>query len=221
MIYTSFLLFSNHENAIAAAASDRRLYTINNVGLPAEPAYFAKLHEWLNSDDWEKHVWRWLMEREPDLARLHRPPEMTKGKQTMLDSTRSPMAVAVDAILDRWPAAMVCQGQIEWILGNHMTYLGFDYGQELKFRKTLTAVMRDRTIGLDQPPKIRVRLPNNNVGKQMRPKVLADIDHEIVHALCKKYADDRLIDQYVEEMREVDLAPFVDIVKDELDSTDL
>jgi len=93
VLYTSYLLLTNHADAIGALGGDRRVYVISNTMIPATPQYFTDLNDWLDIKDvsgspsWCKSIWRMLSEREVDLVALHAPTPLTDAKMTMQEET--------------------------------------------------------------------------------------------------------------------------------------
>ena len=124
MVYSSFLMFSNHDNALAVAGNDRRFYVMRNAVTPAEPAYFTALNKWLGAKDalgkpkWARSVWRWLREREVDLEALLAPAPSTAAKKAMINASKSPITVAVEAIVDNIPGDFVVVGDVKNIINS-------------------------------------------------------------------------------------------------------
>lgn len=106
VVYTSYLLLTNHRDAIGALGGDRRVYVINNPKKPAKPEYFGALNRWLSVKDatgqpkWARSVWRWLQTLTPDLEMLHEPAPMTEGKREMVDLNVNDVELAIDAITE-------------------------------------------------------------------------------------------------------------------------
>ena len=105
--YTSMMMFSNHTDALAMDRTDRRLFVIRNPRVPAEPAFFTRLNEWLDAGGWEASLWQALRAREIDIESLLAPVPMTKGKETMVEEAQSPVSVAVTAFLRAWKSDWV------------------------------------------------------------------------------------------------------------------
>ena len=83
---SSTLIFSNHLDAIALAANDRRITVLRNPIRPKPPAYYLELREWQETD-WPEHVYRWLRTIEVDLAALTLPLK-TVGKDNMIEQNQ-------------------------------------------------------------------------------------------------------------------------------------
>jgi hypothetical protein len=85
----SFLMFSNHRNALSLPAEDRRIYVIENAQTPESPEFFIAHNEWLNHLDvdglpkWARHVYRWLQDVDVDLTMLNAPPKVSVAKAAM------------------------------------------------------------------------------------------------------------------------------------------
>ena len=116
MTYSSYLLFSNHENAMKLADNDRRVYVLNNAIQPESPEYFVALNDWLQNSDWERSLWRWLRKRKVDLAELHAPPVKTQAKDDLIRASKQAIDVAVEAVLDNWPTNLIASFQLKEVL---------------------------------------------------------------------------------------------------------
>jgi len=148
MNYSSYMLFSNHAGAMALGENDRRFYVIDNPEIPAPPEYFKALNEWIEDGTWAKAVYRWLRQREVDVAELLKPPEMTEAKQEMIKATAQPIDVAVDAILEAWPSLLITQNNVSHILNKAGmgARLGLDAN---KMRYVLRKVFREKVMRLN------------------------------------------------------------------------
>jgi hypothetical protein len=111
--YSSFMLFSNHEDAMKLANNDRRIYVINNAQQPASPEYFVELNDWLDKGKWAKSIWRWLRQRQVDIGELVKPPVQTAAKAGMIAASKRPIDVAVEAALHSWPVAYIAAFQLK------------------------------------------------------------------------------------------------------------
>ena len=114
--FSSFMLFSNHENAMKIADNDRRIYVLKNVKIPESPEYFVKLNDWLEGGQWARSVWRWLRQRKVDVGKLVAPQTDNKAKRAMIQASKQPIDVAVDAVLASWPTGMLAAFQIKEML---------------------------------------------------------------------------------------------------------
>ena len=105
-VYTSYLLLTNHTDAVGQLGGDRRVYVIENTEVPASPQYFVELNAWLDEKTasgayaWAESVWRWLQTLTPDLTMLNAPTPMTAAKQSMIYETTSLYDLVADVIAD-------------------------------------------------------------------------------------------------------------------------
>jgi hypothetical protein len=115
--FTSFLLFSNHFDALAIDTNDRRIYVIENERYPRPPDYFTELNAWLDALDsdgkplFAPHLWRWLKQYPVDLRMLNAPAPMTDGKTMMIEARTDPVKRAVRAVLSCLPTGT-------WVISN-------------------------------------------------------------------------------------------------------
>ena len=163
-IHTSFLFFSNHSDALAMATDDRRFAVIENPAVPAPPDYFVRLNAWLD-EDWEAHIWNWLLARTPDLERMYAPPAMSAAKAAMLESTGSPIDALVKTILSSMPSEYVIWSQIMQLAEHFASRIGlYDIP---RWEQVLKMVVGKDTAGFDAGFKL-----STPEGKQQRPRVI-------------------------------------------------
>lgn len=122
MVHSSYLMFSNHDNALAVAGNDRRFYVMKNAPVPATPAYFTALNDWLSVTDkqgkpkWARSVWRWLQGREIDMEALLAPAPSTAAKEDMIEASKSVLQVAVETIIEEAPGDFIATFMVKEIL---------------------------------------------------------------------------------------------------------
>jgi hypothetical protein len=195
--YSSFMLFSNHRNAMAVAEGDRRIYVIHNASQPAKPEYFVKLHEWLNKDNgaWARAVWRWLRQRKVNVADLIKPPEMNAAKRDMIDAGKNAPEIAIDAVLAHWPTKLVASYQIKEVLepfkrGMHMREYSSEHKKDTVLQHRINGKTRKlRLEGVDKmklvgrvvrPIAITSRLTKEDIWMTARPLSMAEVRENIV-----------------------------------------
>jgi hypothetical protein len=172
--YTSYLMFSNHEDAMRVAGTDRRIYVLRNAEEPAAPEYFVKLHEWLDKGTWAKSVWRWLRQRKVDIGELVKPPEMTKAKEEMLRATQRPIDVAVKAVVDNWPTGLVASFQVKMVLTTFTQRLCVDDSNARE--RQIQKVFIQNTMSADGK---KVRIGDKIVRVRITDRIKADVTHEL------------------------------------------
>ena len=122
---SSYLILTNHPDAVAVPATDRRLTIMENP-LKAESAeFFILLNHWLDGGDWAKHVFRWLRKREIDLTPLMLPLDTT-GKQAMVDGTETNPARCAAALVD-------------YLIDNELSFIAQDIAKEV-LQKAIYAI---------------------------------------------------------------------------------
>ena len=98
------LIFSNHSDALAIPANDRRICVLTNPSVMADAEYYDRLEGGLNDDEAARVYW-YLMER--DLSRYdHVYPPATPGKMLMTEQNVMPSEAIRNHIME------VCEGEI-------------------------------------------------------------------------------------------------------------
>ena len=154
--------------------------------MPASQQYYTELNEWLQEDGgiWAQNVWRWLSEREVDMNAMLAPAPMTAAKSEMLAVSKSKAHIAVEAILEHWPVAIIGTFQIKDILQPMLFRLDIQDNAD----KVILAVVRGMSDAVDKKIKVdgRVFVPriiktkmtpeaiNTYVHNEPTPEVLAD-----------------------------------------------
>ncbi len=203
MTYSSYLLFSNHENAMRIADGDRRVYVLDNANEPESPEYFVKLNDWIKQGNWPRAVWRWLRKREVDLARLHAPPVKTKAKDDLIRASKQAADVACAAVLDNWPTPLIAFFQMKDILAKHTHRFHMKDPQVTE--RVLQRIYRELTLRLVDPNapdkariherSVRVRhIRSHGVPTQYSPlditKDITDKQLEKIHAAVTDALDE-------------------------------
>jgi hypothetical protein len=135
-VYTSFLLFSNHADALPLDASDRRVYVLSNAVTPAVPEYFVTLNRWLKESDWAAGVYHWLCRREVEVDKLLKPAALNSTKTTLIHETKSQLDKCIDLCLERWQGPYISAAAMEHLLTsgglNVATHIGIDAVRSLR-----------------------------------------------------------------------------------------
>jgi len=189
MVHSSYLMFSNHDNALAVAGNDRRFYVMRNATVPATPSYFTKLNEWLEVKDvhgkpkWARSVWRWLQDREVDIEALLAPAPSTAAKEDMISSSKSPLQVAVETIIETTPGDFVATYKIKEII--HANAVRLKLHEMPSFEYQIRAIVSHLTTTVGSKDVIRMD------GKKVVPKIK-------LSALAKKGNENKYINQALE-----------------------
>lgn len=139
----TYLFLTNHVNALAMPAEDRRFYVMNNALTPAAPAVFTALNKWLNKDDedgmpsWGRSVYRWLQNYTVSIEELTAPPPVTQAKSDMAGASLSDIDFAVIKLLELWPDPYVNASEIFKVFSNPVLAgpLRFDEDTKVKYVK--------------------------------------------------------------------------------------
>jgi hypothetical protein len=95
-LYFNVLIFSNSAEALPLPPEDRRVYVIKNPDKRNTQDYYERLESALSGGE-PMRAYNWLMQR--DVSKFnHTLPPMTEGKATMIQETRSPGHVIMQAI---------------------------------------------------------------------------------------------------------------------------
>ena len=207
-VYSSFLFLSNHADAIAASKGDRRLYVLDNVSVPARGEFFRELNEWLDRKEWMPSVWRWLRQREVDLQSMLEGAPMTRAKQEMLSATTGAMDIAIETILDEWPANFITAAIVKDILEPY-AYRIADTDLR-KFNKMLMIVLRAHTTAPHMTVKRRYRGHAPTVPRA----ILKDLPLDITRILMEGTAEQigRILTKQLSLIEETDILPIREAV---------
>ncbi len=123
-IYYNALIFSNHKDAIALPANDRRLYVIQNPKEMATQEYYERLAASIHSDEPRRLYW-WLMNRDVDQYDNIYPP-MTPGKLAMIEQNSAPSDEIWAHIIENSTPDLVTKNSLKRIVVNAATMLDFD-----------------------------------------------------------------------------------------------
>ena len=103
-IHTRFLMMSNHLDALAIPAEDRRIWVHETKAEPRSADYYGSLYRWLQDTENLRQLWWYLQRR--DLSRFNpgmRAPE-TPEKLRMGEVVRSELDVALENFIESIPA---------------------------------------------------------------------------------------------------------------------
>ena len=105
-LHASFLMASNHEEALNLPDDDRRVYVIANAIQAQTPSYYTRLNQWLEANQWQDALWAWLSSREVDMQFLLAPAPLTVAKTEMQAANKYPSDEFVDTVLEILDEAM-------------------------------------------------------------------------------------------------------------------
>ena len=216
-IYTSYLMFSNHDNALAVAGNDRRFFVIRNAATPAAPSYFMDLNKWLQRIDkatrrpvWAKHVWRYLQSWDVDLERLLAPAPTTVAKQAMIQATTSPFTHAVETIVNAMPGDFVAVYKVREILMGLAGRLNMHDFPEPQFKAAVNAITYP--IG---DSNLKIKIENKVVRPRVKASVIAKPDFD--QRILKGFIPDHIVAIMRRDISNVDNGELIRLANETLD----
>ncbi|MBD2782520.1 DUF5906 domain-containing protein [Xenorhabdus szentirmaii] len=156
-IFTHFLFFSNHIDAIFLPEEDRRIAVFGGPDFLQGDSYFKQLYQALKDPEFIAQVYWYLMSIDLDAFDWQRAPE-TEERQLMIDSSRTDAdKVLFDLLADPPVAAMTYQQIVSYIVS--------ELGIEADINpKRVSSILRGK--GLGQAGAIKFN------GKTERPWVI-------------------------------------------------
>lgn len=109
--FTSFLVATNHADALPLPADDRRFAVLQN-GEPAPPSFWSEFDTWLNDPANVSAFARYLERHQTAGYSPYERPPMTAAKEVMAELSASDLDQAYDLALDRLPGRLVTPRQV-------------------------------------------------------------------------------------------------------------
>ena len=172
-VHSSYLFLTNHANALAIPAGDRRFFIMENAPIPAEPAVFSALNEWLRVNDadgmpsWGRSVYRWLQTRTVNIEELTAPPPTTETKEAMAANAENNADFAVRRAVELWPHDWLTIPEIFEVLDDP-ALSGAIHFEEEHAKKYARIHIKEHTISYGS--EMVIRLGSQNI----RPRVTTD-----------------------------------------------
>lgn len=124
--FTSFLIATNHVDALPLPAGDRRIW-VGSCGEPREAAFWEKINRWMEVPENIGAFARWLEAVDLSAYSPYDPPPPTAGKQLMTDMSTSVVDRLLEGALEQLPGEVLLPEQII----TAMRSLGSDVQEEL------------------------------------------------------------------------------------------
>ncbi|CDL85392.1 DUF5906 domain-containing protein [Xenorhabdus szentirmaii] len=157
-IFTSFLFFSNHIDALFLPEEDRRIAVLGGPDFLQNENYFNPLYQALKDPEFIAQVYWYLMAVNLDEFDWQRAPE-TEERRLMIESSRSDVDTVLFELIANPPVAAMTYQQI-------VNYIALDIGLEADINpKRVSNILRSK--GLSQASAIKFN------GKKERPWLLA------------------------------------------------
>lgn len=137
-IFTGFLLYTNHHDAIALPEEDRRIAVLGGPDIEAAEENYVNLYAALNDNDFIAQVYWYLMNLDLSVFNWQRAPD-TKERQLMIESNKSDLETAVISMLENPPTpAMTYQQIVNEIIKDAGLEAGIN-------QKHITKILKERT----------------------------------------------------------------------------
>jgi len=144
-VFTSYLMFSNHLDALPLEAADRRIYAIANAQVQRNHAYFTAFNEWLKECDpytnqllWLASLSQMFQEREVDASTLLAPAVMNETKRTLILDGRTSIDRCVDLLVSTWSGPYISTTAVLKIIDegaiNIAQRIGIDNPRSLRYQ---------------------------------------------------------------------------------------
>jgi hypothetical protein len=108
---TSFLIFTNHFDALPIPEHDRRFVVLTNGGTQT-PDYWKKLNQWLESETGVSCFYNWLLKRDIEGYSPFDPPPMFEAKAAMVDEAKSDLDRAMELSISNMPGEVFTLKQV-------------------------------------------------------------------------------------------------------------
>ena len=168
---SSTLIFSNHMDAIALAAGDRRITVLQNPMKPNPPEYYRDLRNWLKANpEWPQHVYRWLRSLDVDLDALSLP-LMTVGKQNMMEKNTPRLKLIL-----KYANAYLATQNISYVAVSTFANLATLHGYDIEDQRAFfNRCMDEVTFNFASTAKFRMRIKGQRITPRIRTEsFLAD-----------------------------------------------
>ncbi|OMQ26888.1 DUF5906 domain-containing protein [Serratia oryzae] len=137
-IFTGFLFYTNHFDALALPPEDRRIAVLGGPDEAADESHYNQLYGALNDADFIAQVYWYLMGIDINRFNWQRAP-LTKERELMIESNKSDVEVAVLAVLENPPVPAMTYQQI---VNEIIKEVGID--AEIN-QKHITRILKEQT----------------------------------------------------------------------------
>ena len=212
-IYASFMMFTNHSDALRLAATDRRFYVVTNPSTVRPPEYFVGVHKAMSNPNFAKSVWRWLMTQTPDFDTANTRAPMTAAKEEMILTSGTLEEQVMRAVIDAIGCKVVHPRTVLDIIDNNIPLRDHFADSASGFTKKRMRLAKVMNGFLDTPnrntPSVRVpTLDGKNESARVKT-LTSTADWANADKLTPDQEDDRLIDieTYRDRIRNIIVHP--------------
>ncbi len=137
-IFTGFLFYTNHYDALALPEEDRRIAVLVGPDTAANEDHYAELYSALSDSDFIAQVHWYLMGVDISKFNWQRAPK-TKERQLMIESNKSDIEVAIITLLENPPVPAMTYQQI---VNEVIKEIGLEADIN---QKHITRILKERT----------------------------------------------------------------------------
>ena len=115
-VFTRFLLFSNHGDALPLGQEDRRIIVVETESKPKAESYYKQLYALLNNQEFIDSVIIYLQTRDISAFNPGMRAPMTEAKRKLIEFAKSDYDRICDAIVARWPVDVIYLSEVKELL---------------------------------------------------------------------------------------------------------
>lgn len=115
-VYTRFLLFSNHGDALPLGQEDRRIIVVECEQEPKTEWYYKQLYDLLENHEFIASVIVYLQERDITGFNPGMRAPMTEAKRKLIDHAKSENDRVCEALVDCWPVDVIYLSEVKELL---------------------------------------------------------------------------------------------------------
>jgi len=176
-IYTSFLMMSNHLDALVLTREDRRIWVSTNGQSHRDPDYYQRIYRWKRETKTVQKIFGWLMQRDLSGFDAKGRAPMTPAKRAMIGATQSLTKNALFRLIADPPAELM---PLEEIIVRVREFVAEESQEEALGinKKEVLAILKDHCRQLQRRDGALLRLEwrDGNQKHRVRPWCLKNPD---------------------------------------------
>jgi len=194
-VFCSFLIFSNHKDALQLPPDDERRFFVLSNGRKQTEAEGVAINRWKDEDDNIGALWRWLDMRNLGAFNPYAPPPVTQSKTDMQQMTKTEMEMAFDLAEQYMPGVAFHSAQLR-------SWVGFFLDDQTLMRGgAFSAVKRIRAQAVMAGPEFKRQRQIRMTGRLDYPKPVLAFNRD------RKRVEAFTIDELRDEMRRNNATP--------------
>jgi hypothetical protein len=141
---TSFILFSNHLDAVFLHHGDRRFNAVSGPVEKRGSKYFEHLYKWINTGGWEVDLWNWFRGVKVNPAEVIMNAGITNTMKAVRENGQSYLDNLIEGIVKCWPADIISAAVFKQVT----PYFSFEREMPAKYELISKKIYRDRLVSL-------------------------------------------------------------------------